>query len=178
MQKNIYLCGFMCAGKTTCGKELSSLLNKKFIDTDLYLEKENNKSITQLIAEKGFTEFRKEEFKLIKKISSQSDNVVSLGGGIYPNAKYQKLFKNGIVVFINTRFETILSRLPAVINNLPKLKNNETVLISAKKLYNKRLRFYLRANLIADVCDEPAEIVAKKIVYLLNKVDNYENIQL
>ena len=51
--KNIYLVGFMCAGKTLTGRALAGLLKRPFCDSDLALEKAGGANIAALIKEKG-----------------------------------------------------------------------------------------------------------------------------
>ena len=43
--------GFMGAGKTTVGKELAKVINCEFVDTDIYIEKEQGKRISDIFAE-------------------------------------------------------------------------------------------------------------------------------
>lgn len=60
---NIVLCGFMGAGKTRIGKEISKLTGREFIDTDDIAEKIAGKKIADIFAESGEDEFRKIETK-------------------------------------------------------------------------------------------------------------------
>ena len=48
---NIVLCGFMGAGKTRIGKEISKLTGREFIDTDDIAEKIAGKKIADMFAE-------------------------------------------------------------------------------------------------------------------------------
>ena len=50
---NIVLCGFMGAGKTRIGKEISKLTGREFIDTDDIAEKIAGKKIADIFAENG-----------------------------------------------------------------------------------------------------------------------------
>ena len=52
-RKNIVLCGFMGSGKSTIGKLLSRKMGMAFIDLDAYIEKKENKSVTQIFADSG-----------------------------------------------------------------------------------------------------------------------------
>ena len=55
---NISICGMMGSGKSSVGKLLAKKINYNFIDTDLLIEKEENKSINQIFAENGEEYFR------------------------------------------------------------------------------------------------------------------------
>src|SRR5574344_32318 len=77
------LCGFMGAGKSTIGKNVSYLLGFHFIDLDKYIEHSCGKTISALFLEVGLDGFRRIEHdeleKLLKNIDG--DTVLSLGGG-------------------------------------------------------------------------------------------------
>ena len=47
---NIYLIGFMGAGKTTVGKELEKLISYKFQDMDELIVEDSNMEITEIFA--------------------------------------------------------------------------------------------------------------------------------
>ena len=82
--KNVILIGFMGSGKSTIGRKLSDKYGLKHIDTDWYIEKEQNKKISDIFSEKGEEYFRNLETECIKTlIDKYKDNaVVSVGGGL------------------------------------------------------------------------------------------------
>ena len=53
--KNIILIGFMGSGKSTIGRKLSEKYGLKHIDTDWYIEKEQNMKISDIFSKKGET---------------------------------------------------------------------------------------------------------------------------
>ena len=67
---NISICGMMGSGKSSVGRLLANKINYNFIDTDLLIENEENKSINQIFIENGEEYFR----KLEKKITLNSLN--------------------------------------------------------------------------------------------------------
>ena len=62
----IYLLGFMGCGKSTIGKKLAEHTGLQFIDMDDYIEKRNYKTVPQIFAREGETEFRKKERKALE----------------------------------------------------------------------------------------------------------------
>ena len=48
----IILLGYMGSGKTTIGAQLAKKLYQNFTDLDSYIEKEENKTITEIFKEK------------------------------------------------------------------------------------------------------------------------------
>ncbi len=63
---NIVLIGMPLSGKSTLGKELSKILKYGFIDTDIFIEKVESKSINEIFAIYGEEYFRKRELEIIK----------------------------------------------------------------------------------------------------------------
>ena len=75
--KNIILIGFMGSGKSTIGRKLSEKYGLKHIDTDWYIEKEQNMKISDIFSKKGEEYFRNLETECIKKlIDRYKDNIV------------------------------------------------------------------------------------------------------
>ena len=68
MSKAIILIGFMGAGKTTVGRELSKKLGVPMTDTDWEIEKKAGISINEIFATKGEEEFRRLETKLLEEL--------------------------------------------------------------------------------------------------------------
>ena len=80
---NIVLIGFMGSGKTTFGRWVSRRHNRKFYDTDEYIEKKQNTTISEIFATKGEEAFRDMETETVKELSDTLDNcVISVGGGL------------------------------------------------------------------------------------------------
>ena len=84
----IYLIGYMGCGKSTLGRRLSKYLNLQFIDMDHYIEERNYKTIPQIFAEEGESEFRKKERKALEELSGYPKPdlaYVQLGADPYEN---------------------------------------------------------------------------------------------
>ena len=82
--KNIVLTGMMGAGKTTVAQRLArNLEGYTAVDTDILIEFQENLSISKIFEEFGEDYFRKLEHKVIKKIFSKDNFIVSIGGGAF-----------------------------------------------------------------------------------------------
>jgi shikimate kinase len=159
---NFFICGFTGAGKTTFLKKLSvseHLKIKEFelLDLDqVILENFSDyKSLADLIADKGFSEFRKIELKSIMKISLHGPTILALGGGSLRNDTIEAL-KDWQGLWLNETFETCYSRIcgdkSRPIADLPK---NEL-----EKLYLERTSFYSRYKEIKTI-GQVIEIICK-----------------
>jgi shikimate kinase len=154
----------MASGKSTIGKQLSTLLNQPFIDTDLLLEQRAQQNLKDFMIESGEISFRLLEREVLKEvIDSQQKSVVATGGGLPCFEENTKLLlENGILVFIDTPEEVLFNRLLND-DSRPLIENlNETELkkyISVKLA--ERRPFYEQANIritgnksITEICSE------------------------
>jgi len=120
---NIVLVGLMGAGKSTVGRELASLLNCDFLDTDEELEKRTGVSIPVIFDVEGESGFRERESKVVEDLLSLSNTVISTGGGIVISEKNREnLKKAGKVVYLSATVELLLQRLKGS-KNRPLLEN-------------------------------------------------------
>ena len=125
--KNIILIGFMGSGKSTIGRILSEKYELKHIDTDWYIEKEQNMKISDIFSKKGEEYFRNLETECIKKlIDRYKDNiVVSVGGGLPVKDVNRKLLHTlGTVVYLKAEVSTLENRLSGD-NKRPLLKGGD-----------------------------------------------------
>ncbi len=116
--KTIVLMGFMGAGKTTIGKELAKAINCEFVDTDVYIEKEQEKKISDIFAEDGEEVFRDMETTLLKRLQDKDEIfVLSLGGGIPVRKENRTLLQNlGTIVYLKASKEEIIRRVSKDVN--------------------------------------------------------------
>ncbi|MBE6666207.1 MAG: shikimate dehydrogenase [Ruminococcaceae bacterium] len=109
-KENIVLSGMPGSGKSTVGKILASLLNRKFVDTDEEIIRKAGKEISEIFAECGETGFRLLEAEVIARVSSEHQGaVIATGGGsILRDDNVRALKRNGRIYFLNRPLENIL----------------------------------------------------------------------
>ena len=168
-EKNIIFIGFMGCGKTTFGKKISKKLNRKFIDTDKYIERSEKMTITDMFALKGEEYFRNLETKLCEKISKESGNVISTGGGMIKNPKNMAFLKeNGIVVYLKTTAEHIYRNIGS--DTTRPLLQCDDKLGKIKSLMEERKSLYEKyADITVDVTGSTVGAVTEKICSLLEE---------
>ena len=127
-QSNIYLIGYRATGKTTVGKQLARILNRRFIDTDQYIEEKAKLPISEIVSRFGWEEFRTKEKTAIAEISQMNNLVVSTGGGaILDPQNTQTLRHTGTIICLHASIDTIIARLntdPQTPTLRPSLTNN------------------------------------------------------
>lgn len=114
--KNLVLIGYMGCGKTTIATFLAKHANYKMIDTDLYIEKQENAKVSEIFASYGENYFRQRETENIKTLIEDNKNtediVFSTGGGLPVKEENRVLLhKLGLVVYLKVSAETVYERL-------------------------------------------------------------------
>ncbi len=165
MKENIILVGLSTCGKTTLGKEVSKSLKMNFVDCDNVIEHKEGKSISEIFKVLGENYFRQLEKELISSLFQLESTVISTGGGmpIYNN-NMELLKKIGVVVFLNTPIDTLISRNLKV-NNRPLIIENTEEKI--KSMYNHRVDIYRKAHYTLDTCDLTIEQSVDAIINLV-----------
>ena len=106
--KNLYLIGFMGAGKSTIARALAKKCPSKRIEMDQLIEEQQGMAITDIFAAHGENYFRDLETELLRSFSESTGYVVSCGGGSVLRDENAALMKeNGCIVFLRATPETI-----------------------------------------------------------------------
>lgn len=110
--ENIFLIGFMGAGKSTIAKELQSALQMKLVEMDARIVEEQGMSINDIFEKYGEAHFRDLESNLILTIGSEGNTIVSCGGGVVVRSEnVTNMKKSGKIIFLAATPETIYERV-------------------------------------------------------------------
>ena len=155
-KSSIILIGMMGSGKTTVGKIFADEINFKFIDSDDLIEKQEDKSITDIFLSKGEDYFRELEKNLISKFNHKHF-VLATGGGLPVfNDNFDKLINIGTIVYLKTSFKELTNT---------RISNNSTrPIYTDKKAFENILKqreyVYKKAHFIISTdLKSPNEIV-------------------
>jgi shikimate kinase len=139
----------MGCGKSTLGSMLSEHLNLQFVDMDHYIEMRNHKTVPQIFAEEGETEFRKKERKALEELSEFSDIVIATGGGAPCFFNNIDLMNNsGKTIYLNIDPSILADRLLNSKTERPliKGKSREELVAFIIKTLKRRNHFYKQAR--------------------------------
>ncbi len=162
----IYLIGYMGCGKSTLGKRLSMHTGLQFVDMDNYIEERNCKTIPQIFAEEGETEFRKKEQRALFELAEFTDIIIATGGGapcFFDNIKLMN--RTGKTVYLNINPAILADRLLKSKTERPliKGKSREELIAFIDETLKKRNEFYLQAQYQITTPDVDLDYVMKML---------------
>ncbi|HPR84696.1 MAG TPA: shikimate kinase [Prolixibacteraceae bacterium] len=147
----IFLIGFMGCGKSTMGRSLASMLNLTFIDLDTFIEGKYFKTVPQIFAEEGESEFRKKEHKALEEVALFDDVIVATGGGAPCFFDNVEVMNNaGYCIFLDVATESLVKRLIHSKTERPLIKGKspDELKTFIDALMQKRRPFYEKAKYI------------------------------
>jgi shikimate kinase len=163
--QRIFLIGYMGAGKTTIGKELSGEFGLSFIDLDHFIENHYYKTICQIFDEKGEDGFRELERKHLREVAGFEDVVISTGGGtpcFHENMDFMN--QSGTTVYLKVSVDELAKRLEHSKNVRPVLngRSGEELKQFIEESLSKRSGDYEQAKIIfdAEVTDSKTNMAA------------------
>lgn len=160
---NIYLIGMMGSGKTTVGELLAKELEYRFLDTDGIITAVAQKSINEIFAEDGETEFRQLESDVLRQVSAYLYTVIATGGGIILRQENWSHLRDGMVIWLEVAIASLVDRLKHD-DTRPLLKTEELE-TKLSTLYQQRKSLYQQADIIIKVEDKDSpEDIVKKII--------------
>lgn len=151
--KRIFLIGYMGAGKTTIGKDLSKRLGLSFIDLDCYIEGRYLRTVSQLFAEKGEDAFREIERKMLREVAMFEDVLISTGGGapcFFDNMKFMN--ESGTTIYLQVSVEELAKRLEICKHTRPILQGHsgDSLVAFIAENLEKRNPYYTQASIVFD----------------------------
>lgn len=165
---NVILCGMMGSGKTTIGVKIAEKTGRRWYDTDGVIVDRYGK-ISDIFEYYGEEYFRKIETEVVKELSVQNDLIISTGGGLVLKEENTELLKkNGKIVFLRAKKETLAGRLK-VDGTRPLLQaKTESILERLDKLLQERSPIYERvADFTVDVDGKTPNEIAEEIIDVL-----------
>ncbi len=150
MKSNLTLIGMPGAGKSTIGIILAKYLGLGFIDTDLLIQINQQKSLQQIIDESDHLNLRAIEEKEIIKINIEN-HIISTGGSVaYSEKAMEHLLGISKMIFLKVNFEEIKKRIHNFeTRGIAKTKNQ-----TFKALFDERQILYKKYAEITIDCNE------------------------
>lgn len=138
MNNNITLIGMPGCGKSTGGIVLAKILGYDFIDSDLLIQKQEGRLLSEIINEDGLETFIKIEEQVNMEIVDSHAVIAPGGSVIYGKGAMEHLKGLGTILYIKLSYDTIVERLGDLETRGVVLKEEQ----SLKTLYDERCPLY------------------------------------
>lgn len=159
----------MGVGKTSVGKQIATIMGRKFFDTDMLIIQKTRRSIKSIFSKhSGEERFRILEREIIKEICREQNVVISTGSGTLIDADNRNaITKTSIIFNLSARPEIIIKRLSKHHDRpLHKSKSKEKML----DLMKAHEQVYNSFENQVDTSNKSAIEIAKEIVRRLRKL--------
>ena len=164
MKSNVTLVGMPGVGKSTTGVILAKLLSFGFMDTDLLIQQNMNRSLQDIVDKNGHIYLRKVEEEEILKICPERYVIATGGSAVYSARAMEYLCSISTVVFLKANFETIKNRIKNFAQRgIAKDINQsfEDLFLERQPLYEKYADIEIDCNMITQ--EDAAELIDKTL---------------
>lgn len=164
---SVFLVGPMGAGKTTIGRLLAELMQKRFIDTDQVIVERAGADIPWIFDLEGEAGFRQRESQVIAELTQEPNIVLATGGGaVLWSENRAALRTGGQVVYLRTQVSTQVRRTQRD-RNRPLLQTGQPT-ATMKRLMIEREPFYLEvADVVVDTDQMNPKLLARELAETL-----------
>ncbi len=160
MKTNITLIGMPGAGKSTVGIILAKEISFGFIDTDVLIQINNQKSLQEIIDESGHLHLRTIEEKEILKLNISNHVIATGGSAVYSEKAMSHLQKISSIIFLDVSLETCRKRIRNFDTRGIAKADNQTF----EDLFKERQLLYRKyADITIDCNSSNQEEIAEKI---------------
>jgi len=167
-QRNLILIGPMGAGKSTIGRQVSSLLHYEFVDSDYEIEKRSGADIPWIFDVEGEAGFRKRESAMIEELTQLSHVVLATGGGAVMAEQNRRVIEaGGVVVYLRATVEQQLART-ARDQNRPLLQTDDPRGVLTELMATRDPLYSEIADYVVETDQGSVKDVAMKIISLVN----------
>jgi shikimate kinase len=166
MRNNITLIGMPGAGKSTTGIILAKNCGLGFIDTDVLIQINHQKTLQQILDKSGFMTLRDIEEKEILKLNIRNHVIATGGSAVYSEKAMNHLLSISNVIFIQISLQQVRKRVQNFdTRGIAKAKDQslEELFRERQQLYKKYARITVDGNAVTQ------EILAVKIASRLGR---------
>jgi len=108
---NFFLVGLMGAGKSSVGRQLASVLDMDFMDSDAEIELRTGVDIPLIFELEGEAGFRRRETRVIGDLTGRQNLVLATGGGVVLDEQNRQVLKSrGFVIYLQASVDQLLER--------------------------------------------------------------------
>lgn len=108
---NLVLAGMPGAGKSTVGVILAKWSQRQFVDTDLLIQTDQQRSLQEIVDSDGHQELRAIEERVILEMDVHGSVVATGGSVVYSPAAMQHLKRSGVIIYLETSLPELTTRV-------------------------------------------------------------------
>lgn len=144
---NITLIGMPGAGKSTIGVVLAKVLGYQFLDSDLLIQKQEKRRLSEIIEEEGYKGFKDVENRVNASIEAENTVIATGGSVVYCEEAMEHLKSIGTVVYLKLSLNALSKRLGNLKGRGVLLREGQTL----TNLYEERTSLYEKyADIVID----------------------------
>ena len=144
---NITLIGMPGAGKSTIGVVLAKVLGYQFLDSDLLIQKQEKRRLSEIIEEEGYIGFQEVENRVNASIEADKTVIATGGSVVYCEEAMEHLKSIGTVVYLKLSLNALSKRLGNLKGRGVLLREGQTL----TDLYDERTPLYEKyADIVID----------------------------
>lgn len=161
-KNNVVLIGMPGSGKSTLGIVLAKIMTKDFVDADIVIQNQCDKTLQKIIDACGPEGFIEVENEILSKIDAENSVIATGGSAVYSDEAMKHLAEIGTVVYLKISYDQLVHRLRDLQERGVVLKGG--IGMSLKELYDERLPLYEQyAGITVDVNDLTITAAARKV---------------
>lgn len=146
--KNIVLIGMPGVGKSTVGVLLAKALGRYFVDTDVYMQAIQGRSLQEMIDRNGLTWFLEAEEDYVLCLDETNAVIATGGSVVYSKTAMHYLATRGVVIHLDLPVAQIEERLRNLRTRGVVMEQGQTI----RSLYAQRQPLYERYAQITIAC--------------------------
>lgn len=159
---NIILIGMPGAGKSTLGIVLAKILQYDFMDADIVIQNQCDKTLQKLIDACGPDGFIEVENQILSDIKAERTIIATGGSAVYSEEAMKHLGEIGRVVYLKISYDELKNRLSDLQERGVVLKGGMGM--SLRELYEERRPLYEQyADITVNVDDLTITAAARKV---------------
>ena len=135
---NITLIGMPGVGKSTIGVIAAKILGLRFLDTDLLIQDQEDRLLSEIIEQEGIEGFLRIEEEVLLGVRTKRTIIATGGSAIYGEKAMAHLKELGPVVYLKLSYKDLRRRLGNLKNRGVVLKEGQTL----QNLYQERTPLY------------------------------------
>lgn len=161
-KSNIVLTGMPGAGKSTLGIVLAKILNKNYLDADIVIQNQCDKTLQKIIDAMGPEGFIQVENAVLCDLAVENSVIATGGSAVYSDEAMKHLASIGTVVYLEISYDSLVHRLSDLQERGVVLKGG--IGMSLRDLYDERKPLYERyADITVNVDDLSITAAARKV---------------